>query len=90
MNINQIKLFRLSAGIDPLRHSTFSSPNNSNVSSLIVSEIEPFQAFTHILVTISFDDDSIKNKQASMEKSLSNCDKKSMGYFSDPQGQLTQ
>ena len=45
--------------------------SDSNVSSLKVPEI--------------FDDDSIKNEQASMEISLSH--DKSMGHFSDTQGQ---
>ena len=40
-----------------------------------------------ILVTSNFDDDLIKNKQASMETPFSHY--KSMGNFSDAQGQLT-
>ena len=39
-----------------------------------------------VLVT-SFDDDSIKNEQASMEKAFFHY--KSMGNFLDAQGQLT-
>ena len=40
-----------------------------------------------ILVTSNFDDDSIKNDRASMEKAFSHY--KSMGNVSDAQGQLT-
>ena len=40
-----------------------------------------------VLVTSNFDDDSIKNEQASMETPFSHY--KSMGNFLDAQGQLT-
>ena len=40
-----------------------------------------------VLVTSNFDDDSIKNEQASMETAFSNY--KSMGNILDTQGQLT-
>ena len=40
-----------------------------------------------VLVTSNFDDDSIKNEQASMETAFSYY--KSMGNFLDAQGQLT-
>ena len=40
-----------------------------------------------VLVTSNFDDDSIKNEQASMETAFSNY--KSIGHFLDAQGQLT-
>ena len=40
-----------------------------------------------ILVTNNFDDDSIKNEQASMETAFSHY--KSIGIFLDAQGQLT-
>ena len=40
-----------------------------------------------VLVTSNFDDDSIKNEQASMETPFSH--NKSMGNFFDAQGQLT-
>ena len=40
-----------------------------------------------VLVTSSFDNNSIKNEQASMETSFSN--NKAMGNFLDAQGQLT-
>ena len=40
-----------------------------------------------VLVTSIFDDDSIENKQASMETAFSHY--KPMGIFSDAQGQLT-
>ena len=39
-----------------------------------------------VLVTSNFDDDSIKNKRASMETAFSHY--KSMGNFLDAQGQL--
>ena len=40
-----------------------------------------------VLVTSNFDDDSIKNEQASLETAFSHY--KSMGVFLDAQGQLT-
>ena len=40
-----------------------------------------------VLVTSNFDDDSIKNERASMEKAFSHY--KSMGNVLDAQGQLT-
>ena len=40
-----------------------------------------------VLVTSNFDDDAIKNEQASMETPFSHY--KSMGNFLDSQGQLT-
>ena len=40
-----------------------------------------------VLVTSNFDDDSIKNEQASMETAFSHY--KSMGKILDAQGQLT-
>ena len=42
-------------------------------------EIKPLQVLTHAPVTRNLDDDSIKNEQASMEKSLSHY--KSIRYF---------
>ena len=51
------------------------------------AEIELVQAFMPFLVASNFDDDSIKNEQASMEKAFSHY--KSMGKFLDAQGQLT-
>ena len=50
-------------------------------------EIELVQAFMPVLVASNFDDDSIKNERASMEKAFSHY--KSMGKFLDAQGQLT-
>ena len=47
-------------------------------------EIEHIQAFMPVLVTSNFDDDSIKNKWASMETSFSHY--KSMGNFLDLKG----
>ena len=41
------------------------------MSSLIQPEIKLIQAFMPVLVTSNFDDDSIKNEQASMEKAFS-------------------
>ena len=58
------------------------------MSSLIRSKIELDQAFMPVLVTSNFDDDSIKNEQASMETSFSHY--KYMGNFLDAQGQLTR
>ena len=54
---------------------------------LIRPKIELDWAFMPVLVTSTFDDDSIKNEQASMETPISHF--KSMGNFSDAQGQLT-
>ena len=63
---------RASADIwDMGRAIVFSGPSNPNVSNLNVPKIKPLQAFTYFLVTSNFDDDSIKNKQASMETSIS-------------------
>ena len=50
-------------------------------------EIKLVRAFMPVLVTDNFDDDSIKNEQASMETPFSHY--KSMGNFLDAQGQLT-
>ena len=55
--------------------------------SLIRPKIELDWAFMPVLVTNNFDDDSIKNEQASMETPFSHY--KSMGNFLDVQGQLT-
>ena len=57
------------------------------MSRLIQPKIELDQAFMPVLVTSNFDDDSIKNEQASIEIPFSHY--KSMGNFSDAQGQLT-
>ena len=57
------------------------------MSRLIRPKIALYQAFMPVLVTSNFDDDSIKNEQASMETAFSHC--KSMGNFLDAQGQLT-
>ena len=54
---------------------------------LIEPKIELNQAFMPVLVTSNFEDDSIKNKQASMKTAFSYY--KSMGNFLDAQGQLT-
>ena len=66
------------------RHSRAS---NSKMSGLIRPKIELDRAFTPVLVTSNFDDNSIKNEQASMEIAFSQY--KSMGKFLDAQGQLT-
>ena len=55
------------------------------MSGLIRHKIELDRAFMPVLVTTNFDD-SIKNKQASMETPFPH---KSMGNFLDAQGQLT-
>ena len=54
---------------------------------LIQPKIELNRDFMPVLVTSNFDDDSIKNKWASMEIAFSHY--KSMGNFLDAQGQLT-
>ena len=54
---------------------------------LIQPKIKLDRAFMPVLVTSNFDDDSIKNEQASMETAFSHY--KSMGNFLDAQGQLT-
>ena len=64
-----------------------SRASNSEVRSLIRPEIKLIRAFMPVLVTSNFDDDSIKNEQASMETPFSNY--KFMGNFLDAQGQLT-
>ena len=51
---------------------------------LIQPKIELNRAFMPVLVTSNFDDDSIKNKLASMETAFSHY--KSMGNFLDAQG----
>ena len=61
--------------------------SNSKVSSLIRPENKLVQAFMLVLVTSNFDDESIKNKWASMETPFSHY--KSMGNSLDAQGQLT-
>ena len=55
--------------------------------SLIRPKIKLVKDFMPVLVTSNFDDDSIKNKQASMETAFSRC--KYMGNFLDVQGKLT-
>ena len=57
------------------------------MSSLIRPKIELDLTFMHVLVTSNFDDDSIKNERASMDKPFSHY--KSMGNSLDAQGQLT-
>ena len=64
-----------------------SKASNSKMSRLIRPKIELDQAFMPALVTSNFDDDSIKNEQASIETPFSHY--KSMGNFLDAQGQLT-
>ena len=57
------------------------------MSRLIRPKIELDQAFMPVLVTSNFDDDSIKNEQASIETPFPHY--KSIGNFLDAQGQLT-
>ena len=57
------------------------------MSGLIRPKNELDQAFMPFLVISNFDDDSMKNEQASMETPFSYY--KSMGNFLDAQGQLT-
>ena len=54
------------------------------MSGLIRPKIKLDQAFMPVLVTSNFDNDSIKNEQASMETPFSHY--KSMGNFLDVQG----
>ena len=57
------------------------------MGGLIRPKIELNRTFMPVLVTSNFDDDSIKNEQASMESPFSHY--KSLGNFLDAQGQLT-
>ena len=57
------------------------------MSGLIRPKIELDQAFMPVLVTSNFDDDLIKNEQASMETPFSHY--KSIGNVLEAQGQLT-
>ena len=57
------------------------------MSGLIWPKLELDRALMPVLATSNVDDDSIKNKQASMETPFSHY--KSMGNFSDAQGHLT-
>ena len=57
------------------------------MSGLIRPKIELDRTFMPVLVISNFDDDLIKNEQASMETPFSHY--KSMGNFLDGQGQLT-
>ena len=57
------------------------------MSGLIWPKIELDRAFMPVLVTSNFDDDSIKNEQASMETPSFHY--KPMGNFLDAQGQIT-
>ena len=72
-----------------MRAIVFADPSTSNVSSLSLPKIKPLSSFYVCYTgnTSNFDDDSIKNDQASVEISLSHY--KYMGYFSDTQGMLT-
>ena len=57
------------------------------MSGLIRPKFKLDRPFMPVLVTNNFDDDSIKNEQASMEAPFAHY--KSMGDFLDTQGQLT-
>ena len=57
------------------------------MSGLIRPQIELVRAFMPVLVTSNFDNDSIKNERASIEKPFSHY--KPMGNCLDAQGQLT-
>ena len=57
------------------------------MSGLILPKIDLHQIFMPVLVTSNFDDDSIKNEQASMKTPFSHY--KFMGIFLDAQGQPT-
>ena len=64
-----------------------SRASNSKMSGLIRPKIKLDQAFMLVLITSNFDDDLIKNEQASMETPFSHY--KSMGNVLEAQGQLT-
>ena len=64
-----------------------SRESNSKTSGLIWPKFKCDRALMPVLVTSNFDDDSIKNDQASMETPFSHY--KSMGDILDVQGQLT-
>ena len=68
---------------------TFSSPSRAHNSEVAdpIQEFELVPKFMPVLVTSKFDEDPIKNEQATMETPFS-C-YKSMGNFSDAQGHLT-
>ena len=68
-------------------HFRHSRASNSKMSGLIRPKIELNRAFMPVLVTSNFDDDLIKNDQASMETAFSHY--KSTEIFLDAQGQLT-
>ena len=57
------------------------------MSGLIQPKIKLVWTFVPVLITSNFDEDLIKNEQASMETPFSHY--KSMGNFLDAQGQLT-
>ena len=57
------------------------------MSGLIRPKIELNRVFMPVLVISNFDDDSIKNERASIERAFSHY--KSMGNFLDAQRQLT-
>ena len=65
----------------------FVTQGQVSMIGLIQPKIELNRAFMPVLVTSNFDDDSIKNKRASMETAFSHY--KSMGNFLDAQGKLT-
>ena len=64
-----------------------SRATNSEDSGGILTKFEHIQAFIVVLVTCKNEDDPIKNEGARLLTRFSN--DKSMGIFSDAQGQLT-
>ena len=64
-----------------------SRATNSEVSSGILSKFELIQAFIVVLVTCKNEEDPIKNEGARVLTRFPSY--KSMGIFSDAQGQLT-
>ena len=85
---NLIKIGQLASEILKFKSVKFSSlkASYSKMNGLIRLKIELDRAFIPVPVTSNFDD-SIKNERASMEPLFSHY--KSMGNFSDAQGQLT-
>ena len=74
----------------PYLYWKFNSPTRalySEVTNPIRPELELVWDFMPVLVTNKFNEDVIKNEQASLETPSSHY--KSMGNFSDAQGQLT-
>ena len=64
-----------------------SRADNSIVKVGIWQKFELIQAFMHVLITCKYEEDSIKNEGLDWPQHISH--RKPMGFFPDPQGQLT-